>query len=70
METQDKCDPSSLRQNSMFSAPTALDQGDVWEAEWCHYVMERLFSFSILAARVFALGDPAQHSQGSAGQCM
>lgn len=28
----------------------------------CRYVLDRLFSFSILTARVFAVGDPAGHS--------
>ncbi|CAJ1084590.1 uncharacterized protein LOC109985487 [Xyrichtys novacula] len=36
----------------------------------CHYTLDRLFSFSILSARVFAVGDPAHHSEGSAQKCM
>uniref|UniRef100_A0A3B3U2K4 Uncharacterized protein n=1 Tax=Poecilia latipinna TaxID=48699 RepID=A0A3B3U2K4_9TELE len=39
------------------------------EALVCQYTLERLFSFSILTARVFAAGDPAQHSEGSAHRC-
>uniref|UniRef100_A0A3B5RBI6 Uncharacterized protein n=2 Tax=Xiphophorus TaxID=8082 RepID=A0A3B5RBI6_XIPMA len=39
------------------------------EAYVCQYTLERLFSFSILTARVFAAGDPAQHSEGSAHRC-
>ncbi|TKS76689.1 hypothetical protein D9C73_010779 [Collichthys lucidus] len=34
----------------------------------CRYTLERLFSFSILTARVFALGDPALHTESST-QC-
>uniref|UniRef100_A0A3B4BK30 Uncharacterized protein n=1 Tax=Periophthalmus magnuspinnatus TaxID=409849 RepID=A0A3B4BK30_9GOBI len=29
----------------------------------CSYTMERLFSFSILTARVFSVGDPANHAE-------
>uniref|UniRef100_A0AAQ4QG39 Uncharacterized protein n=1 Tax=Gasterosteus aculeatus aculeatus TaxID=481459 RepID=A0AAQ4QG39_GASAC len=36
----------------------------------CYYIMDRLFSFSILSARVFAVGDPAHHTDGSAQNCM
>uniref|UniRef100_A0A3P9H967 Uncharacterized protein n=1 Tax=Oryzias latipes TaxID=8090 RepID=A0A3P9H967_ORYLA len=36
----------------------------------CHYTLDRLFSFSILTARVFAAGDPAQHTASSAQKCM
>uniref|UniRef100_A0A3P9MVB8 Pectinesterase inhibitor domain-containing protein n=1 Tax=Poecilia reticulata TaxID=8081 RepID=A0A3P9MVB8_POERE len=39
------------------------------EAFVCQYTLERLFSFSILTARVFAAGDPAQHSEGSSHRC-
>ncbi|KAM8829901.1 uncharacterized protein ACB058_018368 [Synchiropus picturatus] len=35
----------------------------------CRYTLDRLFSFSILTARVFAVGDPARHSEGSAQKC-
>ncbi|CAL8367117.1 unnamed protein product [Lota lota] len=73
METQDKCDPGSLSNNPTFSATTVhhMEEDEMWEAaDLCHYIMERLFSFSIISARVFALGDPAKHSHGSAGQCM
>ncbi|KAM3618073.1 uncharacterized protein V6R79_014917 [Siganus canaliculatus] len=35
----------------------------------CHYTLDRLFSFSILTARVFAVGDPAHHTDGSAPKC-
>ncbi|KAK2897276.1 hypothetical protein Q8A73_013656 [Channa argus] len=40
------------------------------EALLCHYTMDRLFSFSIFIARVFAVGDPAHHTEGSAQKCM
>ncbi|KAM6982004.1 uncharacterized protein LKV04_012700 [Tautogolabrus adspersus] len=40
------------------------------EAPLCHYTLDRLFSFSIISARVFAVGDPAHHSDGSAQKCM
>uniref|UniRef100_A0A3Q3KYB6 Uncharacterized protein n=1 Tax=Mastacembelus armatus TaxID=205130 RepID=A0A3Q3KYB6_9TELE len=40
------------------------------EALLCHYTLDRLFSFSILTARVFAVGDPAHHAQGSVQKCM
>uniref|UniRef100_A0A3B4XML4 Uncharacterized protein n=1 Tax=Seriola lalandi dorsalis TaxID=1841481 RepID=A0A3B4XML4_SERLL len=39
------------------------------EALLCQYTMDRLFSFSILTARVFAVGDPAHHAEGSAQIC-
>ncbi|XP_049921516.1 uncharacterized protein LOC126403102 [Epinephelus moara] len=35
----------------------------------CQYTMDRLFSFSILAARVFAVGDPAHHTDIVAQKC-
>ncbi|MEQ2160359.1 hypothetical protein GOODEAATRI_032895, partial [Goodea atripinnis] len=35
----------------------------------CRYTLDRLFSFSILTARVFAVGDPAHHSEGSSQKC-
>uniref|UniRef100_A0A8C8E2W5 Interleukin-12 subunit alpha n=1 Tax=Oryzias sinensis TaxID=183150 RepID=A0A8C8E2W5_9TELE len=49
---------------------------DTWPTEhWkepllCSYTLDRLFSFSILTARVFAAGDPAQHTASSAKKCM
>ncbi|XP_054602093.2 uncharacterized protein [Nothobranchius furzeri] len=47
--------------------PEAVDQ---WkEAFLCHYVLDRVFSFSILAARVFAVGHPAHHDEGSSQKC-
>ncbi|CAG6021825.1 unnamed protein product, partial [Menidia menidia] len=36
----------------------------------CRHTLERLFSFSILTARVFAVGDPARHAEASAHKCM
>uniref|UniRef100_A0A8C2ZR66 Uncharacterized protein n=1 Tax=Cyclopterus lumpus TaxID=8103 RepID=A0A8C2ZR66_CYCLU len=36
----------------------------------CHHILDRLFSFSIVSARVFAVGDPAHHTEGSAQKCM
>uniref|UniRef100_A0A3Q1FQ93 Uncharacterized protein n=1 Tax=Acanthochromis polyacanthus TaxID=80966 RepID=A0A3Q1FQ93_9TELE len=30
----------------------------------------KLFSFSIFTARVFAVGDPTHHTEGSAQKCM
>uniref|UniRef100_A0A3Q3JVE2 Uncharacterized protein n=1 Tax=Monopterus albus TaxID=43700 RepID=A0A3Q3JVE2_MONAL len=39
------------------------------EIPLCHYTMDRLFSFSILTARVFAVGDPAHHTQGLIRTC-
>lgn len=35
----------------------------------CVYTLDRLLSFSILAARVFAVGDPALHALGSPRDC-
>ncbi|CAL8319566.1 unnamed protein product [Merluccius merluccius] len=51
--------------------PQQIQEDDMWEADaMCHYVMERIFSFSVLAARVFALGDPARHDHHvPAGPC-
>ncbi|XP_038165112.1 interleukin-23 subunit alpha-like [Cyprinodon tularosa] len=48
--------------------PQPVDQ---WWLEdlMCSYTLERLFSFSILTARVFAVGDPAHHSVGLAQKC-
>uniref|UniRef100_A0A4W6FAR0 Uncharacterized protein n=1 Tax=Lates calcarifer TaxID=8187 RepID=A0A4W6FAR0_LATCA len=43
---------------------------DWQEALLCHYTMDRLFSFSILTARVFAVGDPTHHAEGSAQTCL
>ncbi|KAM9828131.1 uncharacterized protein ACBT44_020848 isoform 2-T2 [Syngnathus typhle] len=41
-----------------------------WQEEpLCYYTLKRLFSFSLLTARVFAVGHPAAHSQGSAHVC-
>ncbi|XP_020491503.2 uncharacterized protein [Labrus bergylta] len=40
------------------------------EAPFCHYTLDRLFTFSIISARVFARGDPAHHSDSSAQMCM
>lgn len=34
------------------------------------YTFDRLFSFSILTARVFALGDPIRHTDESAQKCL
>ncbi|XP_078806390.1 uncharacterized protein LOC144994062 [Oryzias latipes] len=36
----------------------------------CSYTLDRLFSFSVFTARVFAAGDPAQHTASSAQKCM
>ncbi|XP_051281140.1 interleukin-23 subunit alpha-like [Dicentrarchus labrax] len=42
-----------------------------WEQNLlCRYTLDRLFSFSILTARVFAVGDPAHHADGSAQKCL
>uniref|UniRef100_A0A672IUY7 Uncharacterized protein n=1 Tax=Salarias fasciatus TaxID=181472 RepID=A0A672IUY7_SALFA len=42
-----------------------------WEKEpLCHYIMDRLFSFSILVARVFAVGDPTLHSSSATKSCL
>uniref|UniRef100_A0A3Q2CRQ7 Uncharacterized protein n=1 Tax=Cyprinodon variegatus TaxID=28743 RepID=A0A3Q2CRQ7_CYPVA len=47
--------------------PQPVDQ---WlQDSMCSYTLERLFSFSILTARVFAVGDPARHSVGLAQKC-
>ncbi|KAM7405150.1 hypothetical protein PAMP_012434 [Pampus punctatissimus] len=44
---------------------------DHWqEALLCHYTLDRLFSFSVLTARVFAVGDPAHHTVASAQKCI
>ncbi|KAJ3586048.1 hypothetical protein NHX12_012449 [Muraenolepis orangiensis] len=46
-------------------------EDNMWHAtDLCNYTVERVFSFSILAARVFASGDPAKHGHGSAAQCV
>uniref|UniRef100_A0A3B3CS03 Interleukin-12 subunit alpha n=1 Tax=Oryzias melastigma TaxID=30732 RepID=A0A3B3CS03_ORYME len=36
----------------------------------CSYTLDRLFSFSIFTARVFAAGDPAHHTTSSPQKCM
>lgn len=55
-------------QESHISEEDPIDQ---WEEDLlCHYTMDRLFSFSILTARIFAVGDPAHHTDGSAQKCM
>uniref|UniRef100_A0A3B3CRA2 Uncharacterized protein n=1 Tax=Oryzias melastigma TaxID=30732 RepID=A0A3B3CRA2_ORYME len=36
----------------------------------CRYTLDRLFSFSIHSARVFAAGDPSRHATSSAHKCM
>ncbi|KAF0035851.1 hypothetical protein F2P81_011163 [Scophthalmus maximus] len=40
-----------------------------WQDLQCNYTRNRLFSFSILTARVFAVGDPAHHAESSAQKC-
>uniref|UniRef100_A0A8D3CC54 Uncharacterized protein n=1 Tax=Scophthalmus maximus TaxID=52904 RepID=A0A8D3CC54_SCOMX len=41
-----------------------------WQDLQCNYTRNRLFSFSILTARVFAVGDPAHHAESSAQKCV
>lgn len=52
------------------SHTTIKKPGTHWqEALLCRYTMDRLFSFSILVARVFAVGDPAHHAKSSVQNC-
>eukprot|EP00064_Thunnus_orientalis_P015733 superscaffoldBa00002975_g15790 len=57
------------QQGSHTSEEETISQ---WEKPLlCQYTLDRLFSFSILTARVFAVGDPANHAtEGSAQKCM
>lgn len=42
-----------------------------WEKPYlCHYILDRLFSFSIFTARVLSVGDPAHHTDGTTQKCM
>uniref|UniRef100_A0A3Q2V035 Uncharacterized protein n=1 Tax=Haplochromis burtoni TaxID=8153 RepID=A0A3Q2V035_HAPBU len=42
-----------------------------WEKPYlCHYILDRLFSFSIFTARVLSVGDPAHHTEGTTQKCM
>uniref|UniRef100_A0A3Q0RW82 Uncharacterized protein n=1 Tax=Amphilophus citrinellus TaxID=61819 RepID=A0A3Q0RW82_AMPCI len=57
-----------ILQESHVGEEDAIQQ---WEKPYlCYYTLDRLFSFSILTARVFALGDPARHTSGTAQKCM
>ncbi|KAK5864226.1 hypothetical protein PBY51_001186 [Eleginops maclovinus] len=48
-----------------------LEVVDPWkQPSLCRFTLDRLFSFSILTARVFAVGDPSQHTAGSYHRCM
>ncbi|XP_076734578.1 uncharacterized protein LOC143414325 [Maylandia zebra] len=52
-----------------------LAVGEVTIPEWekpylCHYILDRLFSFSIFTARVLSVGDPAHHTDGTTQKCM
>ncbi|KAG7520982.1 ORM1 2 [Solea senegalensis] len=43
---------------------------DLWEKlVLCPYTMNRLFSFSVLTARVFAVGDPTRHGSTQNPPC-
>ncbi|CAK6963788.1 hypothetical protein EYF80_059385 [Scomber scombrus] len=73
METDmGKCVKLSEAINHQEESHTSNGQGirDYEQLILCHYTMDRLFSFSILAARVFAVGDPAHHTEGSVQKCM
>uniref|UniRef100_A0A673CXP8 Uncharacterized protein n=1 Tax=Sphaeramia orbicularis TaxID=375764 RepID=A0A673CXP8_9TELE len=52
-----------------ISQDNSLPTVEAEQKRLCQYTMERLFSFSILAARVFSLGDPANHPEGTLHTC-
>uniref|UniRef100_A0A3Q1BUH9 Uncharacterized protein n=2 Tax=Amphiprion TaxID=80969 RepID=A0A3Q1BUH9_AMPOC len=55
----------------LLQEPVKMVPVEYWmEAPLCQYTMDRLFSFSIFTARVFAVGDPTHHTEGSAQKCM
>uniref|UniRef100_A0A3P9KNX5 Uncharacterized protein n=1 Tax=Oryzias latipes TaxID=8090 RepID=A0A3P9KNX5_ORYLA len=56
--------------NSVSSEKDTWPTENWYEPFLCHYTLDRVFSFSILTARVFAAGDPAQHTASSAQKCM
>uniref|UniRef100_A0A3B3I6S6 Uncharacterized protein n=1 Tax=Oryzias latipes TaxID=8090 RepID=A0A3B3I6S6_ORYLA len=58
------------QQNSVSSEEDTWPTEHWYEPFLCSYTLDRLFSFSILNARVFAAGDPAQHTASSAQKCM
>ncbi|KAK5924418.1 hypothetical protein CgunFtcFv8_001287 [Champsocephalus gunnari] len=44
-----------------------LEAVERWqEASLCRFTLDRLFSFSVLTARVFAVGDPSLHAAAAA----
>ncbi|KAK9515197.1 hypothetical protein VZT92_025863 [Zoarces viviparus] len=69
-----KCVKTRTGTNHQMDSHTSKEEThdiERWQEELlCHYTMDRLFSFSILSARVFAVGDPAHHAEGSAQKCM
>ncbi|TWW57003.1 hypothetical protein D4764_08G0009900 [Takifugu flavidus] len=56
-----------------FSVPPVVTTGQTissWEQEGlCLYTLNRLHSFSILTARIFAVGNPAHHMADSPQKC-
>ncbi|TNN30463.1 hypothetical protein EYF80_059385 [Liparis tanakae] len=69
-----KCVKTKPGMNHIMESPTRKEETrhtSHWEEDLlCHHTLDRLFSFSILSARVFAVGDPAHHTEGSAQKCM
>uniref|UniRef100_A0A3B4F0K1 Uncharacterized protein n=2 Tax=Haplochromini TaxID=319058 RepID=A0A3B4F0K1_9CICH len=68
---------SEFERCSEFASQVVPDLavGEVTIPEWekpylCHYILDRLFSFSIFTARVLSVGDPAHHTDGTTQKCM
>uniref|UniRef100_A0A3Q2NZI3 Uncharacterized protein n=1 Tax=Fundulus heteroclitus TaxID=8078 RepID=A0A3Q2NZI3_FUNHE len=67
----DLSDPAVCFQQEHHVREEKLKDDEHWKESYlCSYALDRLFSFSVLTARVFAVGDPARHSGGSAQQCV
>ncbi|KAL6119523.1 uncharacterized protein ACO6RY_04075 [Pungitius sinensis] len=69
-----KCVNTKLGRNHLRESHSSKEETEptaAWEEDLrCYYTLDRLFSFSILSARVFAVGDPAHHTHSSAQNCM
>lgn len=72
---QIKVDKAFDTESKMSLSPRTPQAGSYgtderWEEQpLCLYTLERLYSFSILTARVFAAGNPAHHTAGLAHRC-
>ncbi|XP_066566312.1 interleukin-23 subunit alpha-like [Amia ocellicauda] len=60
-----------IMSHSRDSPGPVLEVGDKWMCGYLQrYTVERLLSFSAIAARVFAIGDPSKHGEaGSSPHC-